>query len=240
TGDLHLQPGSRAIDAGTTPPFNWPDLDGNARPAGGGYDMGCYEGGSGPADTTPPPQVSEPRVGDRPDDEGGAIEIDWRGYSPPDDFKEYRVYRAASDFSSISGMSPVATTAAVSHIDTTTIDGTDYYYAVTCVDWTGNEDPSVQAAGPVQSSNNNSPPAPGPVTGLLAHDTPNDHGGSIDLDWSGYSAPADSDHYNIYRATTSFSDVSDMTPIATVDDASQTTYSDATTTDGTDYYYAVT
>ncbi len=56
-GDLHLQVGSPAIDAGDQtllPAGIITDLDGNPRVAGGDVDMGAYEFQSIPADTTPP------------------------------------------------------------------------------------------------------------------------------------------------------------------------------------------
>ena len=46
TGDYHLQAGSPAIDAGSSQGAPAIDLDGNVRPAGGGYDIGAYEYGS--------------------------------------------------------------------------------------------------------------------------------------------------------------------------------------------------
>jgi len=52
-GDLHLLSNSPAIDAGAAPPQSWPDFDGNARPVGSGYDIGCYES---PASSNPPMQ----------------------------------------------------------------------------------------------------------------------------------------------------------------------------------------
>ncbi len=82
--------------------------------------------------------------------------------------------------------------------------------------------------------------APAAISALAAQDHPEDNGGAIDVDWPGYSAPWDFDHYNIYRSTSSFSDVTGMTPIATLSPGSQTTYTDGTSADGTDYYYAVT
>src|SRR6185312_11043000 len=55
--DYHLKAGSAAINAGTVmsaaPPAT--DFDGNARPAGGAYDIGAFEAAStGAADTTSP------------------------------------------------------------------------------------------------------------------------------------------------------------------------------------------
>lgn len=44
-GDFHLAAGSQAVDAGTNlaAPVVNEDLDGNARPFGGAFDIGCYE-----------------------------------------------------------------------------------------------------------------------------------------------------------------------------------------------------
>ncbi len=42
-GDYHLQNGSKAIDNGTSIDAPSVDLDGNPRPNGSGYDIGCYE-----------------------------------------------------------------------------------------------------------------------------------------------------------------------------------------------------
>jgi hypothetical protein len=46
TGDYHLKAGSPCVDKGTATGAAAIDLDGAARPAGGGIDMGCYEYGS--------------------------------------------------------------------------------------------------------------------------------------------------------------------------------------------------
>jgi len=53
--DYHLSSTSPAIDAGTATDAPPTDLDGNSRPRGNGYDIGCYEFGGTIA---PPPPVS--------------------------------------------------------------------------------------------------------------------------------------------------------------------------------------
>jgi hypothetical protein len=50
--DLHLCEGSIALDNGTAQGAPVADFDGNARPQGAGYDIGCYEFSSSPS--TPP------------------------------------------------------------------------------------------------------------------------------------------------------------------------------------------
>ncbi len=101
------------------------------------------------------PDVIDPlRVGDRPDDDGGAVVLDWQGYVAPEDFASYRVYRSLRDFTSTAALSPIKTitnAATQTYTDQTTVDGVDYYYAVGVRDTAGNENRAVRATGPVQS-----------------------------------------------------------------------------------------
>jgi hypothetical protein len=67
----------------------------------------------------------------------------------------------------------------------------------------------------------------------------------VDLAWDEFRPPpvggmAAFDHYAVYRDTSAFDDVTGMTPIATLDDATMTTYTDTAASNGTGYYYAVT
>ena len=90
-------------------------------------------------------------------DEGGAITLSWLGYEPPDDLGEYRIYRAEADITDVSDMTPLSTlgaNASLHYVDSTTADGTEYWYAVTAVDDVGNEETQVNAAGPVISNPN--------------------------------------------------------------------------------------
>jgi len=63
TGDYHLQPGSPAIDTGTSEGVPNFDLDGGRRPVGSGYDIGAYEYGSTPGEVKPPPTTFPPSPG---------------------------------------------------------------------------------------------------------------------------------------------------------------------------------
>ncbi len=191
-------------------------------------------------DDLAPPAITTLTAQDTPNDNGGSIDLDWTGYAAPPDVDHYNIYRSTLPITTVAGLTPIAAVsnpAATSYTDATTTDGVDYYYAVTPVDTGGNEDTTVTGTGPVQSVNNL---IPGPITTLVAQDTPNDDGGSIDLDWSAYSAPPDTDHYNVYRATSSFTNVGSATLVGTVNDPATKAYADATTTDGVDYWYAVT
>ncbi len=111
-----------------------------------------------PANDSKPDAITSPAVADRPDDDGGAVVVDWSGYVAPEDFASYRVYRSVRDFTSTSALSPVTTiskAATQTFVDQTTIDGVDYYYAVGVRDTAGNEDRAIRAVGPVQSYPNN-------------------------------------------------------------------------------------
>lgn len=187
----------------------------------------------------PPAAITTLTAADHPDDDGGQIDLDWTGYTPPGDFDHYNIYRDTATFSNVTAMTPldsVAVAAQQTYTDSTTTDGTNYWYAVTCVNGLGLEDPNVTAVGPVTSANDKSPDA----VVALASDTPADQGGSIDIDWSSYTPPADFAFYHVYRDAAAFTDVSAMTPLVSFSNPATLQYTDATTTDGTDYWYAVT
>jgi len=100
-----------------------------------------------------PPKVQGVYAEDRPADDGGAIRVGWNPYAAPPDFDHFSIYRAPVPFTSISLMQPIAQindANATEHVDATTVDGVDYYYAVTAVDEFGNVVMSVTSVGPVQ------------------------------------------------------------------------------------------
>jgi len=104
-------------------------------------------------DDCPPPQITTLGAVDRPDDDGGAVVLTWT-YSPPSDFAAYRIYRRTRDFNNVDGLTAMVAidqSTVAQYIDDTTLDGVDYYYAITAVDVVGNEELFVQTAGPVQS-----------------------------------------------------------------------------------------
>lgn len=110
-----------------------------------------------PPDLDPPERVESLVLAD-PFDTGGVVELDWSPYASPGDFAFYRVYRATTSFSDVSGMTPITEglldPAVRQWSDTTVEDGVSYYYAVTAVDLSGNELESVTARGPIAASNN--------------------------------------------------------------------------------------
>ncbi|MBI4579000.1 MAG: hypothetical protein HY718_04815 [Planctomycetes bacterium] len=63
---------------------------------------------------------------------------------------------------------------------------------------------------------------------------------AVALSWRAYEIDEQFDHYAIYRSTSAFSSVADMTPIATVAGINSTQYTDTTALNGTRYHYAVT
>jgi hypothetical protein len=110
-----------------------------------------------PADDEPPAAVSGLTPAD-PFDTGGVVLLDWTGYAAPADFSHYRVYRATDSFDDVSSMTPLATDLLDGSItewtDTTVENRQDYYYAVTAVDMSGNEDTAVDSRGPIAASVN--------------------------------------------------------------------------------------
>lgn len=116
---------------------------------------------AGPAwaiDDLPPPPIETLVAVDTPADDGGSISLSWRGYEPPDDLVEYRIYRSTVQFSDVAEMEPIAVRPGdepMNYIDQDeVIDGVEYWYAVTGVDDWGNEDTTVTPAGPVIANPN--------------------------------------------------------------------------------------
>lgn len=175
---------------------------------------------------------------DTPDDQGGSITLTWQ-LSPDDGaggdtVTAYIILRregASGSFAEIDRVSAGTS----EYADTDVTDGDEYYYLVRVTDGAQTSDSDV--AGPVQSRNDLPPPA---VTGVYAEDRPADDGGAIRVGWDTYTPPADFAHFAIYRAGVIIRDVTARDPIAEVTDAAATQYVDTTTSDGVDYYYAVT
>jgi len=80
-----------------------------------------------------------------------------------------------------------------------------------------------------------------PLVETLSLADPFDTGGTIELDWTGYVAPADFSHYNVYREEQPFSSLAGLSPLETaLLDPAATEWVDASAVDGRAYYYAVT
>lgn len=189
----------------------------------------------------PPRPITNLQAFDTPLDEGGSITITWR-VSPDDqvDVVAYNLMRATEDINNPGQPGPMSLLQVLppgtnSYTDVPVPDFTNYWYQVITRD-ASNAVPSA-VVGPVSARDDLPPPA---VDNLAAGDTQADNGGSISLSWYGYNYPPDLVKYHIYRAQTQFSNVSAMTPIATVTDPTVQHFQDTTTTDNTEYWYAVT
>ena len=79
------------------------------------------------------------------------VSLAWRPYAAPPGFHHFAVYRKTTSFTSVVGLTPIATitnSATTSYTDTTTANGTGYHYAVTAVTTGGQEETSVSSVGP--------------------------------------------------------------------------------------------
>jgi subtilisin family serine protease len=187
----------------------------------------------------PPAPVRNLRATDTSGDQGGSATLRWLRSTDDgggaQDVTEYIVKRsgaASGPFTTLASVPAGADT----YADTGVANHVDYYYVVTTRDAAGQTTDS-DVAGPAQARDDTPPPA---VQGVAADDLPNDPGGAIRVAWTHYAAPADFAALRVYRARFNFVTVSGLTPIATLADPDATSYEDATTTDGVDYWYAVT
>ena len=189
----------------------------------------------------PPDPIGNLQAYDTPLDEGGSITVTWT-VSRHDtvDVVAYDLMRAPEDIVNPGLPGPMGLLAVLppgtsNYTDTPVTDETNYWYQVMTRD-ASNSVPST-VAGPAAARDDL---APEPITTIVAADTQADAGGSISVSWYGYDYPDDLQTYNIYRAETTFTNISAMTPIAVVNGAAVQNYMDATTADNTSYWYAVT
>ncbi|MCB9854530.1 MAG: hypothetical protein H6818_02500 [Phycisphaerales bacterium] len=82
----------------------------------------------------------------------GEVELTWLPYAPTPNFSHFAVYRSGAAFSSVLGMTPIATipnAAATTYADNSAVNGASYFYAVTAVTTTDAEDDQVDSIGPL-------------------------------------------------------------------------------------------
>ncbi|MEI6503337.1 MAG: hypothetical protein WCP21_20180, partial [Armatimonadota bacterium] len=188
----------------------------------------------------PPAPARSVMAFDTPGDSGGSITVSWslsaddgRGFG---DVTRYDVLRSDTDTGPFAVIGTVDKgTKGYLDLVGSANDYIDYWYEVVAYDKVNSTVSKI--AGPAAARDDTPPPA---VT-VTAKDTMDAGvGGSISLEWSTYVPTSDFREYHIYRSTSSFTDVIDMTPLAIINTNTTKTYQDKTTIDNTDYYYAVT
>jgi hypothetical protein len=112
---------------------------------------------SDPPDTEAPEMVGTLKLAD-PFDLGSTVELDWMDYAGPADVAFFRVYRETAPFDDVTGLAPYhegpIDPSAREWTDTAAENTQEYYYAVTAVDRSGNEDTTVRSRGPIAASVN--------------------------------------------------------------------------------------
>ncbi|MBI4566775.1 MAG: hypothetical protein HY719_00095 [Planctomycetes bacterium] len=189
----------------------------------------------GPSDSGPSNEVSAtPAAGGAPPTAptaltatpgNGRVDLSWTASAGA---TTYNVYRATAASVPITG-TPLGVVSApvTTYADTTVTNGTTYFYVVTAVNASGQSAASNEvSAAPTPGTG--APPAP---TGLVAT------GGNAQVSLS-WTAAGGATSYRVYRATAPGVPATG-TPLATVN-APTVTYTDATATNGTTYYYVVT
>lgn len=191
-------------------------------------------------DVAPPPATNV-KAFPTPATPGGSITVTWDASADDNggmrDVVNYSVRQSVSPVGpfNLVGTVPATGAATYSFIHAPVSNGVPYYYRVDTNDNTYTTPSDV--AGPAIARDTIPPPE---VTTLTVFDTPADNGGSISLDWAGYTGSPDLAGFHIFRATATFSDISSMSPIATVMNPAARSFQDTPTTDGVQYWYAVT
>jgi hypothetical protein len=168
----------------------------------------------------PPP--NEPTLSSisSPDNDGDFI-ITWSSVSGAD---EYHLYRHTSSFSSVSGLTPIYQGSSTSYGEIDLSEG-DYYFGVIALNANGSSDLSNIEYVVVDYPD----PPNAPI--LSSIPSPDDNG-YFTVSWNSVSG---ADEYHLYRHTSSFSSISELSPIYI---SSSTSYDEIDLAEG-DYYYGV-
>lgn len=204
----------------------------------------------------PPPIVRNLRGYDTPDDEGGAVTLEW-DYFSVDDFLLYYVWVSTSPITDISKAELFTT---IPHLENHSVvvnkylgvplqPGRAYYFAVTVMDFNEKMNTTLtdnNTAGPIYAFDNtdHTPPTT-QVKGVTLSDTPFDNGGSLDLSWIASYEVADFWKYRIYLSDEPITTVSGMEPLIEIYEQSKsyyqiTTFRGERLVDGKPYWAAVT
>ncbi|MBM3211587.1 hypothetical protein FJZ33_05165, partial [Candidatus Poribacteria bacterium] len=111
-------------------------------------------------DNSPPGPVQKVSAHDRAYDNGKVITVVWTEPSSAEDFYRYHIYRSNTPINSTFGLIPVDMGITDRNVLTTQVlvsqDDVDYYFAVTAVDFSGNESKLTKdsVTGPVSSKDN--------------------------------------------------------------------------------------
>ncbi len=164
---------------------------------------------------------------------GGSVEINWLG---PDgaSIAQHFIYRSDAPIDSSAGPEGIAPLDSVgagttSYSDTTGAVETEYYYRVTAVDTAANESGFSEEAT-ATPTDVTPPPVP---TGLAA----TVGGREVNLSWDA-NTEADLAGYQLYRATSSFSDTTEAEPV-TDTLVTRATFTDTGLAAGSEYHYRV-
>jgi hypothetical protein len=185
-----------------------------------------------------------------PNSEGGSITVTWSPSADDgtgqDNVTKYELFRSGSATGSFTLLKTFkAGLGTYSYTDSAVTNGTPYFYRVNT--YAGTVVTPSQVVGPAEATDTL---APGPVTTLKATAVPSAQGGAISLGWAGYtSSDPNFSGFKVYRSAAAFTDVSGATPLtgagpvyllATFNNTTVRSYLDSTTTNGVNYWYAVT
>lgn len=193
------------------------------------------------ADATSPDTVAPDPVAGlvAVDGRDGKVKLSWN-VSADGDFAHYVIYYGNDFFLTVMNRTVLVKLADIATGNFTASglsDGVQYFFAVTAVDRSGNENRTVVSVPATPTSSvvpdTTAPPS---ITGLSASDA---RDGKVNLSWAPVNC-SDFNHYSIYVATEAGAPVSDLSATLKLADMATARITLTGLKDGTTYYFAVT